>query len=176
MSARVLGLGIAAALVSIGAAWLDSDSTPRRHVAPEAARPSPTPAPVRAKRVGTPVVTAARAYTLAARTWSAATFERSWRRELELTAGSYRRALLAARPTRTQLAALRADGAASRATVVRVVPKVEGARARVVVELEERTRSRGQQVDGVTRNEVRLRRIGERWRVVAFSALPGEAR
>jgi hypothetical protein len=119
------------------------------------------------------VISVARAYALAARTWSADTYELAWRRELELADGSYRRALVRARPTRTQVAALRADGAASRATVVRIVPLVHGPRARVVVDLDERTTSGGQVVSAITRNEIRLRRFASRWRVVGFSALPG---
>ena len=66
------------------------------------------------------------------------------------------------------------DDAASSAEVVRVVPAVDGSRARVVVELNERTRSEGRVVSGETRNEIRLRRVGSRWRVVGFTALPEE--
>jgi 3D (Asp-Asp-Asp) domain-containing protein len=172
VTARVLSLSIAAVLASVGAASLAGGSTTQTAIRPKSERPSPTPI---APRPASAVLPLARAYALAARTWSADTFERAWRREVELAAGSYRRALLQSRPTRAQLAALRADAAASTATVVRITSTVTDARARVVVELDEHTRSGGLAVAGITRNEIRLRRVASRWRVVGFSALPGES-
>ena len=176
MTARALGLAIAAVLASVGAASMAGGNTSGITTRQLPAPASPTPTAMRPKTPTSPAISVARAYVLAARTWSADTYDRAWRRELELAAGAYRRALRAARPTDGQLATMRADGAASRAAILRVDSTVTGSRARVVVELDERTRSGGRVVEGVTRNEVRLVRSGRRWRVVGFTALPGEER
>jgi len=126
-----------------------------------------------------PVLVTARAYALTARNWTAATYRRAWRRELALAAGAYRGQLRAARPTEEQLDALETDGASSNATVSRIQrdTRVPAPRARVLTWLAERTTVAGQTITGTTRNEIRLRRASDgRWRVTAWTALPGPER
>ena len=104
MTARALGLAIAAVLASVGAASMAGGNTSGITTRQVPAPASPTPTAMRPKTPTSPAISVARAYVLAARTWSADTYERAWRRELELAAGAYRRALRAARPTDGQLA------------------------------------------------------------------------
>jgi len=122
-----------------------------------------------------PALEPAARYALAARNWTPATYTRSWERQLVLAAGRYRRELAGRRPARAELAALRADASSSAARLVRAErdPRVVDPRARVLVTLQERTQATGQQIDGETVNEVKLRRLGARWRVVGWSVLPG---
>ena len=146
---------------------------------PPRARPWPPRRPERRSRArdtADPVLATARAYALTARNWTAGTYRRAWRRELALTAATYRRQLRAARPTDAQLGALKTDAAASSATVTRIQrdARVPAPRARVLIWLAERTNVAGQTVTGTTRNEVRLlRRRDGRWRVIGWTALPG---
>jgi hypothetical protein len=170
------------AVIAIGIAMIVTAADRPTHAPPRAARPAPAGVtPSSSPRSRAPIVvedaiTVARAYALTARNWTAATYERSWRRQLTLAAGAYRRQLRAARPTRAQLVALKSDMAASSATVTRVQPdaRVRAPRARVVVWLAERTHAAGQTITGMTRNEVRLHRAREgRWRVTGWTALPG---
>jgi hypothetical protein len=54
-------------------------------------------------------------------------------------------------------------------------PDVSAPAARVLVTLEEETVAAGQTIAGPTVNQIDLRRSSGRWRVVAFTAIPGGA-
>ena len=118
------------------------------------------------------------AYALAARNWTPGTYLDSWRRQLALAGGRYRRSLAARRPTPSELEALREDRARSQATVVVAEPdrRVRRPAARLLVTLNEATVAAGQTIGGVTVNEVRLRPQEDRWVVVGWTVLPGAAR
>jgi hypothetical protein len=122
-----------------------------------------------------PIVDVARRYARAARNWTPATYRASWERQIELAAGRYRRALIATRPGRLELVALRKDDARSNARVLRTERdrRIRPPSARVVVTLEETTSSGGQTIGGATVNEVRLRRHGDRWLVIGWTVIPG---
>lgn len=97
-------------------------------------------------------------YALAATNWTARDRLAAWRRELALASSGYRRALQQARPTSSQLRALRADAARNRAAVagIQIRGPVEAGRTRVLVWLSERTSTRAGSIVGQTRNRVRL--------------------
>jgi hypothetical protein len=122
-----------------------------------------------------PVADVARRYALAARNWTPASYRASWEQQIELAGGSYRRALVAKRPGRDELSALRSDRARSAARVLRLErdPRVRPPAARVLVTLGESTFAAGQTIHGATLNEVRLRRRGGRWLVVGWTVIPG---
>jgi hypothetical protein len=122
-----------------------------------------------------PVVDIARRFALAARNWTPATYRTSWEKQIQLAGGGYRRALIAKRPGRRELAALRADQARSRARVVKT-ERDRGVRppsARVLVTLDEETSAADQAIRGPTLNEARLSRRGGRWSVVGWTVIPG---
>jgi hypothetical protein len=167
MTARLGGVVVAGLLAAVGALAVREPGPTTTH------RSTPTPHPVASPPPTPRVVEVARAYAIAARTWSPTTRLDSWRREVALAAGSYRRALLAARPTRAQRVALRRDRASSSAAVVTARSRADGHGGVVIVELRERTRVAGSQLVGVTRNRVTLRRYGGAWRVVGFTVVPG---
>ena len=127
------------------------------------------------RRAVDPAVDVARRYALAARNWTAATYEDSWERQIELAGGAYRQALIAQRPGRQDVVALRSDQAWNKARSLRLdrdrhkrLPT-----ARVLVVLEETTNAGGQRIRGDTLNEVRLRRYRVGWRVVGWTVIPG---
>ena len=122
-----------------------------------------------------PIVDVARRYALAARNWTPATYRSSWERQIELAAGRYRRALIAKRPRRRELVALRKDRARSEAHVLQTAPErhIRPPSARVLVTLDETTTAGGQRIRGATVNEVRLRRRGDRWLVIGWTVIPG---
>jgi len=134
----------------------------------------PPPKPVARVDV---VMKTALAYAAAARNWTAAAYMTSWRSQVELSAGLYRRALVAARPGQAELRALRVDGARSQARVLFAhrARLASTSRARVTIVLQESTSADGERIVGVTANEVRLRRTTRGWRVVGWTALPGIA-
>lgn len=136
-----------------------------------------SPAPRAQKESSDPVVLLARRYALAARNWTPASYRASWQTQTRLAAGRYRRELSASRPTRRELAALRADRAWASAKVLGAErnPEVRPPNARVLVTLDETTVAAGQTVHGGTVNEVRLRSHGGRWRVVGWTVIPGHA-
>ncbi len=176
-TARPSMLALAAVIV-VGVATVAGGADQASAPTPSASVPAAATPPVgEVARPATadPVLATARAYALAARNWTAATYRRAWRRELALTAGRYRRQLRAANPTDAQLGALTTDAAASSATVTRIQrdAHVPTPRARVLIWLAERTNVAGQTITGTTRNEVRLRRAGRDWKVTAWTALPG---
>jgi hypothetical protein len=149
------------------------DPTSTRPPAPSETeeRPSEPPNPAPAD----PTVDVARRYALAARNWTVATYRSSWERQIELAVGRYRRALIAKRPGRRELVALRKDRARSKARVLRTEPqrRIRPPSARVVVTLEETTSAGGQTIRGATVNEVRLRRHGDQWLVIGWTVIPG---
>ncbi len=123
-----------------------------------------------------PAVDVARRYAVAARNWTAATYKDAWERQVKLASGRYRRALIAKRPGRRELIALRSDGARSEARVVRIERDrhMRLPTARVLVVLDETTNAGGQRIQGETLNEVRLRRYRVGWRVVGWTVIPGD--
>jgi hypothetical protein len=117
----------------------------------------------------------AAAYALIARNWDAAHYAASWRAQIRLSEGRYRRALIAASPTLTQLHALSLQRAASRAELLAARrTSLHSGTAIVRVVLAEVTSAAAEHVAGRTVNAVRLRRTGHRWRVVAWTVTPGE--
>lgn len=130
------------------------------------------------RRPTDPVVAVATRYALAARNWTAATYLASWRRQLSLAGGRYRRELFAARPGSTELGQLREEGSSSKASAVRAErdPTVESPQARVIVTLRETTVANGQTIDGQTVNQVTLREIDGRWQVTGWTVIPGVSR
>jgi hypothetical protein len=121
-----------------------------------------------------PVVDVARRFALAARNWTPATYRDSWERQIQLAGGSYRRTLIAKRPGRRELAALRSEQGRSKARVLET-ERDRGLRppsARVLVTLDEETSAADQTIRGPTLNEVRLMRHGDRWLVVGWTVIP----
>ena len=164
----VVAAAIMAALArsdSIGPTVTTGPSPPERRELSEPARRAPAD----------PAVDTARRFALAARNWTPATYPTSWERQIELAGGGYRRALVAKRPGRRELVALREDRARSKARVLvgERDRRVPAPAARVLVTLDETTNAGGQTIRGPTLNEVRLRRHGARWRVVGWTVLPG---
>jgi hypothetical protein len=165
----VVGLALLAAgmLATSG-----GERRPARPPAPGSPHPqAPPPAGQRADAA----VAAARAYALATRNWTPASYRAAWRRQRRLAARGYRRVLDAARPTRAPLRALRADRRSSLAVVTRTrrASAVRAPRARVTVWLAERTTLTGLAASATTRNTVRLRLSSGRWRVTGWSTIPG---
>jgi hypothetical protein len=116
-------------------------------------------------------------FALAARNWTPTTYADSWQQQIGLAGGRYRRGLEARRPGPVGLRALREDRSRSRAQLVRAQrdPRIEEPKALVLVTLNETTIAGGQTVRGLTVNQVELRRLAGRWRVVGFTVLPGGA-
>jgi len=147
------------------------------------APPAPTPDRQRQERDGTaseeasrdPAVDIARRYALAARNWKSTSYRASWEVQIRLAGGRYRHELVATRPDAAQLAALKRDQAASRASVVRAQrdPALRPPVARVFVVLDETTVAGGQTIRGHTLNEVRLRSQRGRWKVTGWTVIPG---
>ena len=162
---------VAAILAALGGSKSRGPAGPKR--------PSQTATDVRSvpaeRRAADPVVEIARRYALAARNWTAATYEDAWERQIEVAGGAYQRALIARRPGGDELVALRSDGARSRARVVRVERdrRIRRPTARVLVVLDETTNAGRQRIRGETLNEVRLRQYGGGWRVVGWTVIPG---
>jgi hypothetical protein len=170
MSPRISGYAAAAALAALGAVVLGGGATTPHTAAPSA---SVTPHVAPRPRATPAAVAVATRFAVTARTWTASTRLNVWRSTLALTAGPYRRELLAARPTSAQLIALRDDNASSTATVVAIAPAIRAHHAIVDVSLRERTIAAGTSLDGITRNRVELRLRNGDWRVVGFTAIPG---
>jgi hypothetical protein len=167
-------LGITAAMI---AAFASRPTAPRSHETPAAPRrlTSPAAPPHPSTRIDAPTRVAI-AYALAARNWTAARYMASWRTQVRLSAGRYRRALRTALPSRAQLRALRVDRARSQARVLAV--RRERATHRtdvpVLVALQESTSAGVSRIVGVTTNVVRLRRAAGHWRVVGWTVLPDD--
>lgn len=175
------------ALLAIGAAIMAGlarqnaagpDPAANREATPTDQTPgSQTPTETRERATRDPVEEVAAAYALAARAWTPASYRASWERQIALAGGRYGRELQAQRPGPAEIGALRADHARSEARLVDVRrdPDVPPPAARVLVTLEEKTVAAGQTIAGPTVNEVGLRRAAGRWRVVAFTVVPGGA-
>lgn len=142
-------------------------------------RPSQTETDARSvpgdRRAADPAVAVARRYALAARNWTAANYEDAWERQIVLAGGAYRQALIAQRPGRRELVALRRDRAWSKAGLLRLERErhIQLPNARVRVVLDETTNAGGQRIRGETLNEVGLRRYHVGWRVIAWTVIPG---
>lgn len=160
-------VAIAAAMLA-GLAATQSDHSSRQPSAPQPERRA-------ARQRQDPAVATAARYALAARNWTPATYRRSWQAQLALAAGSYRRALLAARPDARYLAGLREEGARSQAQIADIErdPTIARPAARVIVTLAEVTLAAGQAIRGPTVNRVDLRLIDGRWRVIGWTVIPG---
>lgn len=112
-------------------------------------------------------------YALEARNWSAHTARAAWRRQQALAAARLRRLLNQTRPTRSQVAALEAERGSQLAVPVGTPqPRVTGRRAVVLVELAERTATRGRPLTYRTRNRATLTRTPSGWRVTGWTVLP----
>lgn len=166
-----IGAAIIAGLAGTSAVNSDRASQPRsqdqqRSRAQTQTAPRSTP---------DPAVGVAARYALAARNWTPQTYRDSWKRQIALAGGRYRRALKARLPKPAELRALRQDRASSRAKLVRAERdrRAGSSSTRVVVTLSETTVAGGQTIRGQTVNQVDLRRVGGRWRVVGFTVLPG---
>jgi hypothetical protein len=169
-------IALIAIVAAVMAALAGSDimdptgNTPRAPGETEERRSDPANAPP-----ADPIVDVARRYALAARNWTPATHRSSWERQIELAAGRYRRALIAKRPGRQQLVALRKDRARSKTRVLRTERdrRIHPPSARVLVTLDETTTAGGKTIRGATVNEVRLRRHGDQWLVIGWTVVPG---
>ena len=112
-------------------------------------------------------------YASAARSWTPTNYRTQYRRQLHLSSGSLRRALLDAAPTREQFAAYRADSTRLDATVVAATGLVESStQARYELVLDERSAAAGQTVHQRAAYVIELQRSGGAWRVTAFSVQP----
>ena len=142
-------------------------------------RPSQTVTDARSdpaeRRAADAAVDIARRYALAARNWTASTYVDAWERQIVLAGDAYRQALIARRPGRRDLVALRSDHARNKARVLRLERErpMRLAGARVLVVLDETTNAGGQRIQGETLNEVRLRWSNVGWRVAGWTVIPG---
>jgi hypothetical protein len=168
-------LAVAAAIFA-GLAGRDR-ATPHHATAPTSPGQEHAATGMREKAPRDPLIELAASYALAARNWAPATYADSWQQQIGLAGGRYRRGLEAAQPGPVELRALREDRSRSKAQLVRAQrdPRVKEPKARVLVTLNETTVAGGQAVRGLTVNQVDLRRLARRWRVVGFTVLPGGA-
>ena len=168
-------IALIAITAAVMAALAGSDiKDPTRTTRPAPSKTEERPSK-RSRAPADPIVDVARRYALAARNWTPTTYRSSWERQIELAAGSYRRALIAKRPGRRDLFALLKDHARSEAHVLKTARDrhIRPPSARVLVTLEETTTAGGHRIRGATVNEVRLRRRGDRWLVVGWTVVPG---
>jgi hypothetical protein len=166
--------GIAAAMI----AALATRPVATRPTGVESRPPMPRPQPPARSPAPGPWDGATRvavAYALTARNWDAAHYAASWRGQIGLSAGRYRRTLMGARPTLAQMHALRLQRAANRAEVIaaRRTSLPHGGAAIVRVVLAELTSAADERVAGRTVNLVQVRRTRGHWRVVAWRVIPG---
>jgi hypothetical protein len=173
--ALVAVLGIGAAIMA-GLAGGDR-ATPQHATAPTSPPQERAATDKREKAPRDPLIELGARYTLAARNWTSATYADSWQLQIGLAGGRYRRGLEARQPGPVELRALREDRARSKAKLVRAQrdPRIEEPKARVLVILNETTVAGDQTIRGLTVNQVELRKLARRWRVVGFTVLPGGA-
>jgi len=169
----------AAALTALGAT-VEPAPRPTVDPAPRPTYPADLPAlidtarrPATRAAVEQAATRAAVRYALAARNWSARTARAAWRHQQALAAGRLRRELNQTRPTRAQVAALKAERGSQLAVPVGTPrPRVTSHRAEVLVTLAERTATRGRAVTYRTRNRAILTRTPSGWRVTGWTVLP----
>jgi hypothetical protein len=173
--ALIAVLAIGAAIMA-GLAGRDR-ATPQHATAPTSPGQEHAATDKREKAPRDPLLELGALYALAARNWTPATYAESWQQQIELAGGRHRRELEIRRPGPVELRALREDRARSKATLARARRdrRAEEPEARVLVTLNETTVAGGQTVRGLTVNQVELRRLARRWRVVGFTVLPGGA-
>lgn len=146
--------------LAVGARTLDGDTQPDK------ATPTPTPAPAAATH-------AARAYALAARSWTPDTLRSHYAQQLRLSTGRLRRDLQRYPPTRQQIAAYRADGARADAAISDVqVVRLTATQITFSVVLAERTTSAGHTTSQRTVNTTELELHDGHWLVANFTANP----
>jgi hypothetical protein len=172
----VIALLALAAAIPAGLAGRDR-ATPQQATAPTSPGKEHAATDKRDTAPRDPLIGLAASYALAARNWTPATYAESWQRQLGLAGGRHRRELEIRRPGPVELRALREDRARSKATLARARRdrRAKEQKALVLVTLNETTVAGGQTVRGLTVNQVELRRLARRWRVVGFTVLPGGA-
>jgi hypothetical protein len=170
------------AVLAVGAAILAGlagrdRATPQHATGPTSPRQEHAATDKREKARRDPLLELGARFALAARNWTPATYAESWQQQIGLAGGRYRRDLEIRRPGPVELRALREDRARSKATLARARRdrRAEEQEALVLVTLNETTVAGGQTVRGLTVNQVGLRRLARRWRVVGFTVLPGGA-
>lgn len=113
-------------------------------------------------------------YAEAARSWTPETYRAQYRRQLLLSTGTLRRALMRSPPTRAQLAGYRVDKKAFvETTAISATSLLESAtQARYRLMLDESSVAAGQTIRTRATYLVELRREGGRWLVTAFTIQP----
>lgn len=115
----------------------------------------------------------ARQYAIASRTWTPSTYRAQYRKQLRLTTGPLREAVLLSRPRTEQIAAYRADRASASADVTDVQRVSETTRrARYRVTLNETTVAGGQTVRQHSTYVAELEHRDGRWLVSTFTVEP----
>ena len=167
---------VAVVALAMFAALAGSDHAKRTGTDTTSTR-SPGESSAPAGRPADPVIAQATRYALTARNWSSATYRISWRRQVALAGGSYRRELARSRPRPAELRQLADERSSSSAQIAAAQrdPTVTPPAGRVIITLQETTIAKGQTIRGQTVNEVRLRQTGGRWRVVGWTVIPGAA-
>jgi hypothetical protein len=127
--------------------------------------------------VDTEAAQAAASYALASATWSADTYDRQYRRMIDLAAGELRDDLVSQPPERSQIDSLKANRQTSRAKLLAADPRaVHDGRGTVIVVLEQRAGANGS-ISPRPSNviyAVGVRRVDGAWRVTRFETLlPG---
>lgn len=146
--------------LAVGARALDTDTQPDR------ATSTPPVPPAGATDV-------ARAYALAARSWTADTLRAHYQQQLRLSTGGLRRELQRYPPTRQQIAAYRADGARAAAAISDVqVVRLTATQITFSVILIERTTSAANTTSQRTVNTTELELNDGHWLVANFTANP----
>lgn len=172
---------LAAALPALGCA---GPTRPGEDRATTAAPPIPSaidpdtasapPAATAVDHVDPAAIATARAFALAARTWSPTTLRAHWRRQLTLSTGELRTTLRASAPTTTDLARLHADHASATATLLDLTPTAATSdTTRLILRLTERITTAGTTTAQTTANRIDLIRHGTTWRVTAFTLAGG---
>ncbi|MQA75694.1 MAG: hypothetical protein GEU88_15365 [Solirubrobacterales bacterium] len=173
MSSSRFSLLVVAALIAVGGVIYasadvdvggDADTPPRARSAESVQAGAEDPA-----------VALARRYALAARDWTARTYERSRARQRRLAGGGYREALARTPTPPGYVARLRKQRARSVARVVATTrePSARRGVARVLVQLREQTKTRQQALERTVVYEVLVRPIDGQRRVVGWTILPG---
>ena len=175
MTSRVVvrvGAVVLLALAGCGGPRSAGPSAERDDQATSTPRPQPTMTTVDQNALSAAGRVAVR-YALAARSWTPASYRAQYRRQLRLSTGSLRSALLGTAPTRQLLAAHRDEGARVDATVVEAARLLQTpTQPRYAIVLDERSAAAGQNVRERFTYIVELKRRGGAWLVTAFSVSP----